>query len=158
MFGLASPGGGLGAFILPWHPLVSTPCLFTSPPAVRTNYIAILKSLGRKYFDLVYTIGRALFFSQGYSLQFFSHFCSFLVVWGFWVLDWVFGVGIFSWWGGVWCDSALNKNLETLALFFPSFILDIFFSFLLILIWRFGGWGCGVGVLNWVFGVGLFSW
>ena len=41
-----------------------------------------------------------LYFSQGYSLHFFLIFV-FMVVWGlrFSVWNWVFGVGVFSWWG-----------------------------------------------------------
>ena len=47
----------------------------------------------------------------------------------------------------------LQRNNEAIffAIFFPRFILYIFFSFLLI----YGG--SGVGVLNWVFGVFVFS-
>ena len=46
-------------------------------------------------------LNNAIFFSHGYSLKFFSHFCSFMVVLGFGdeVLCWVFGVGVFSGWG-----------------------------------------------------------
>ena len=96
MFGLASPGGGLVGIHIAMTSFSFNSVLVYIPPAVRTNYIEVLKSLGRKYFDLGYTIGRALHFSQVYSLQIFSHFCPFLVVLDFWVLDWVFGVGIFS--------------------------------------------------------------
>ena len=41
-----------------------------------------------------------LYFSQGYSLEFFLIF-AFMVVWGlrFLVWNWVFWVGVFSWWG-----------------------------------------------------------
>ena len=40
------------------------------------------------------------FSSQGYSSYFFSHFCSFMMVWGwsfgFGILDWVFEDEVFS--------------------------------------------------------------
>ena len=55
-----------------------------------------------------------------------------------------------------------DSNIETeykvysKPFFSPRFILYTFFTLLLI-IWWFGGWGFGVEVLDWAFGVGVFS-
>ena len=72
-----------------------------------------------KHYQTTTSIKHRYIFSQGYSLYFFPHFFSFMVVWGFGVgvLDWV--LGVFSWWGlgsvvwgllGFWGWCSLYKN------------------------------------------------
>ena len=52
-------------------------------------------------FGLTTTVRKLELLSQGYSLQVFSYFCSFIVVWGF-------GVGVFYWVFGVWVFSLMG--------------------------------------------------